>query len=140
VLVGRQRAQRIGAYVDQNLGSIMGNFLFGCMLGMTGAIGLMLGLPIDIRHVTFSAANLAYGLAALDYDVPAGIIFKTSLGVALVGLTNLVVSFTLALYVALRSRGATFASVPSLATHVARRVFRHPLRLLVPPRGAVAKH
>jgi site-specific recombinase len=140
VVVGRARAQRIGAYVDRHFGVIVGNFLFGWMLGMTGALGVMLGLPLDVRHVTFSAATLGYGLAGLDYQVSAGTVLRASLGVALIGLVNLTVSFALALYVALRSRGATFASIPSLVVHTARRVAKNPLHLLMPPRGAVAKH
>ncbi len=139
-VVGLARARRIGAFVDRNLGAVMGNFLFGCMLGMTGALGSVLGLPIDVRHVTFSAANLTFALASEQYQVPAGTVLSASLGVALIALVNLTVSFTLALYVALRSRGASFAVIPSLVVHVVQRVLKKPLRLLVPPRQASARH
>ena len=56
-----------------------------------------------------SRNNLGLALAAVDYQVPAGVVLEASLGIALIGFVNLTVSFTLALYVALRSRGATFA-------------------------------
>jgi site-specific recombinase len=120
-------------FVDDNLGAISANFLFGCMLGMTGAVGTILGLPLDIRHVTFSAANLAYACAGLDYQVPADVLTRSIAGVALIGLVNLSVSFSLALYVALRSRGATLAAVPALMGHVLQRIAKNPLRLLLPP-------
>jgi site-specific recombinase len=138
--VGSERAKTCGAFVDQNLGSVMGNYLFGWMLGMTGAVGVVLGLPIDIRHIAFSAVNFIYALAGLNYNVPTGTLVECSLGVALIGLTNLAVSFTLALYVALRSHGASVGAVPRLFGHVALRVIKQPLRLLVPPAGAPAKH
>lgn len=140
MLVGRSRAQRVGDFVDHNLGTLMSNFLFGWMLGMTGPLGVILGLPIDVRHVAFGAANLGLALAALDYQVPAGAVLQASLGVALIGFINLTVSFTLALYVALRSRGTTFAAVPSVVVHIVQRLLKNPLRVLMPPRGAVAKH
>src|SRR5262249_42186871 len=119
---------------DQNLGTLMSNFLFGWMLGMTGPVGVMLGLPIDIRHVSFSAANLGTALAGLDYRVSAGVVLQAAVGVALIGFVNLTVSFLLALYVALRSRGASFAVVPSVVRHLAKRLLTNPLLMLVPPR------
>jgi site-specific recombinase len=136
VLLGGSRAQRVGAFVDQNFGTLMSNFLFGWMLGMTGPIGVMLGLPIDVRHVSFSAANLGLALAALDYQVPAGVVLQAGLGVGLIGCINLTVSFLLALYVALRSRGASFDVVPSVAAHVVQRLLKNPLRLLIPSRAS----
>jgi site-specific recombinase len=68
------------------------------------------------------------------------VVVKASIGAALVGLFNLTVSFTLALYTALRSRGASFAVIPSLVARVAKRIIKNPMRLLTPPPGAVAKH
>ena len=40
-LAGAARAASIGAYIQDHLGGIMGNFLFGCMLGSTGVIGII---------------------------------------------------------------------------------------------------
>ncbi len=87
----------------------MGNFLFGCMLGTAGVVGIISGLPIDIRHVAFSSANLGYAWAAFDFDLPPPTLLWAALGVALIGLTNLAVSFTLALWVALKARGVAFS-------------------------------
>jgi site-specific recombinase len=140
-LVGRDRAQRFGDFVDRNLGSLMGNFLFGCMLGSTGAIGHILGLPLDVRHVTFSATNLAYALSALDYQIETSVLIQCCIGIALIGLINLTVSFMLALIVALRSRNANLAAIPSLFRHVFKRLLHDPLRVLIPPRaGPTSAH
>ncbi|MCK7497159.1 MAG: site-specific recombinase [Comamonadaceae bacterium] len=35
-----------------------------------GTIGIILGLPIDIRHIAFSSANLGYALVAFDFALP----------------------------------------------------------------------
>ena len=65
LLLGKQRAARAGCYVGDHLGGIMGNFLFGCMLGSTGVIGKMLGLPLDIRHIAFASANVGYAVTGI---------------------------------------------------------------------------
>lgn len=82
----------------------MGNLLFGLMLGGAGFIGFIFGLPIDIRHVAFASANLGYALGALDFGLDAANLAWVVLGVTLIALTNLLVSFVLALWVALRAR------------------------------------
>lgn len=108
-LLGAGRLVRITRYLEHNFGAIMGNFLFGCMLGSMGTIGFILGLPLDIRHITFAAANLAYGWAELGFAaVPLPGLLVSALGVVLIGIANLGVSFTLALNVAMRSRGLRF--------------------------------
>jgi len=113
-LSGDARAQRIGVYVEDHLGGLMGNFLFGCMLGSAGTIGLILGLPIDIRHIAFASANLGYALIVLEFALPWQTVAWAALGVALIGFTNLAVSFALALWMALRARGIVFTQTREL--------------------------
>ncbi|GAA5184094.1 site-specific recombinase [Niveibacterium umoris] len=137
--LGAERVNRVAAYIENNLGALMGNFLFGCMLGCMGTIGFLLGLPLDIRHVTFGAANLAYGLAAQGFDVPVQLVVSCSLGVAAIGLTNLLVSFSLALYTAMKSRQVRFAYGRHLFGRVLRRIARRPQDLFIPPRSANTK-
>lgn len=83
----------------------MGNFIFGCFLGSTATIGYMLGLPIDIRHIAFASANFVHGLFYLaPEDFSLGVAVISFIGVLLIGLVNLMVSFSLALMVAMRSK------------------------------------
>ncbi|KAF0103684.1 MAG: site-specific recombinase [bacterium] len=104
LLVTRRGATWLGAALERRLGGIMGNLLFGLMLGGAGFIGFIFGLPIDIRHVAFASANLGYALGALDFGLDSTTLAWVVLGVALIALTNLLVSFVLALWVALRAR------------------------------------
>lgn len=131
---GEPRAERIGAYLDQNSGGLAGNLFFGLMLGLTPALGLATGLPLDIRHVAFSSANLAYALVALGFDVDPGALFKGILGVALIGLVNLVVSFTLALWVAMRARGADFRQAAALPPALVQKFRARPASFFIPPK------
>jgi site-specific recombinase len=74
------------------------------MLGGAGFIGHIFGLPLDIRHVAFASANLGYALGTLDFGLETTTLAWVVLGVALIAVTNLLVSFVLALSVALRAR------------------------------------
>ena len=135
-LAGRSRAARVGAYVEEHLGGLMGNFLFGCMLGTAGIIGIILGLPIDIRHIAFSSANLGYAVVAFDFALPWQAVAWAALGVALIGLTNLAVSFVLALWVALKARGVVFTQKRELLRRLWARLRGAPLSFFVAPNRA----
>jgi site-specific recombinase len=133
-VLGPQRLAAVSEYVEHNLGALMGNFLFGCMLGATGTIGAFFGLPVDIRHVAFASANLAYGLQALDFQTGWQVIAISAAGVLLIGAVNLVVSFYLALKVAVRSRGITPADTDGLFWRVLERLRASPGEFFLPPR------
>ena len=133
-LFGQARANRIGSYIQDRLGGIMGNFLFGCMLGSTGVIGTILGLPLDIRHIAFSSANLGYALIGFQFDLPLKAIAWAALGVAAIGLTNLTVSFALALRTAMRARGVQFAHGGPLLRALWRRLRQQPRSFFLPSR------
>jgi site-specific recombinase len=133
-LFGRNRAGRIGAYIQDRLGGIMGNFLFGCMLGSTGIIGTILGLPLDIRHIAFASANLGYALVGFQFELPLKAIAWAAFGVAAIGFTNLAVSFTLALRTAMRARGIQFEHGGLLLKALWHRLKLQPRSFVLPPR------
>jgi site-specific recombinase len=56
--------------------------------------------------------------------------------VALIGLMNLAVSFSLALWVAMRSRGADFREIAALLPGLWRQFKANPKRFFVIPREA----
>ncbi len=135
-LLGEERLARVAAYVGDNTGALMGNFLFGCMLGCTPVVGELLGLPLDIRHVAFASANLAYGLQALEFAVGVWTIAVSALGVMLIGLVNLTVSFALAMRIALRSRGIMPEHTRGITARVLRRFIASPREFIWAPRPA----
>jgi site-specific recombinase len=132
-VAGPARAARLGAYLEHNLGGLAGNFTFGFMLGMTGSLGVITGLPLDIRHVTFSAANVGIAVASLE-GLPWRAAVVCALGVGLIGLVNLAVSFTLALLLALKARQVRFRHARPLAAALLRRFVAAPLDFVRPPR------
>jgi site-specific recombinase len=132
--IGAARLGQLASYIEGNLGSLAGNFWFGMFLGLTATVGLNLGLPLDIRHITFSAANLATATVGLDQQIPWQTFAWCAAGVMLVGIVNLMVSFTLALLVALKARQVKFRFARPLAAALGRRFLATPLDFIRPPR------
>lgn len=130
-LLGRERTVRLGSYLENNLGSLMGNFYFGIMLGTIGTLGALMGLPLDIRHVTFSAANFATALVGLDHNVSWQLVVKSVIGFLSIGVVNLVVSFGLALWVALRARRIPFEHGFLLLRALFRRLRKAPVDFFI---------
>jgi site-specific recombinase len=138
-LLGQARLARVANYVENNLGALAGNFYFGCMLGGMTAIGTLFGLPVDIRHVTFSSAYLGFSLVGLDFTLAPQEVLLAVLGIALIGLTNLMVSFTLALSVAIKARKVTYAHWGMLLQSLGRRFRQHPGQFFLPPKVDVTE-
>ena len=133
-LLGEERRARFARYVEDNLGGLMGNFVFGVLMGITGTVGYLLGLPLDVRHVTFSSANFAIGFVGLGEQLDPETIAITFLGIALIGMVNLLVSFGLALWVALRARKVRFRHGFRLLRALGRRLRAAPLDFFIGPR------
>ncbi|MCK6390909.1 MAG: site-specific recombinase [Azonexus sp.] len=132
---GARKAATFGRYIEDRMGGIMGNFLFGCMLGSTGMIGTLLGLPLDIRHIAFSSANLGYAVIGHEFSLGWQAVALGCLGVIGIGLTNLAVSFGLALRTAMGARNIHFAHWSTLLGALWRRFLAQPRSFLLPPKG-----
>ena len=102
-LVGPRRWNAVVDYLRPRWGGIAGNLFFGFYLGLASAFGQLAGLPLDIRHIAFSAANLGYAWQALDWQLSTAAVVLAVAGVVLIGAVNLTVSFSLAFYLALRA-------------------------------------
>lgn len=117
-------------YLHENYGSIMGNLCFGLLLGLTGVVGYLTGLPLDIRHVAFFSANVGYIAVSGHFDFT--FLLQCLLSVLLIGLVNLIVSFSLTLWVALRSLNTEIDSWWAILGEVCKIIKRRPLSLFLP--------
>ena len=133
-LLGTSRLNHFANYVENNLGALAGNFYFGCLLGGMSAIGVLFGLPFDIRHIAFSSAFVGYSSAALDFMLSWQTAAYLALSLALIGFVNLTVSFSLALYVAMKSRKIRFKQWRKLLGQLASRLNQHPGEFIFPPK------
>ena len=138
-LLGDACMYRVAEYVRNNLGALAGNLSFGFMLGGVTAFGVLFGLPVDIRHIAFSSAYLGYAAVAFDFSVAAKTMAWAALGVGLIGLINLTMSFALALFVALRARGVSGTSQRNLFRSLWQHLCQQPREFLLPPAPAKAE-
>ncbi len=121
-----KRRYKIIHYLENNLGSLIGNISLGFFLGMAGFLGKTFGVPFDIRHITIAAANAAIGFFGLDHQVSGKEIWYTIIGVGSIGFLNFAVSFGLAFIVAVKSRGIHLRNYPEFAGILWRYIKRFP--------------
>ncbi len=134
-LLGETRQVKFAGYIENNLGGLMGNFYFGVFLGSMGTLGFLLGLPIDIRHIAFSSANFATALVGLEHYITWQTTVISFVGVLSIGAVNLLVSFSLALFVALRSRQVRVTQWPKLIKALLTRFAAAPLDFFIAPKN-----
>ena len=124
--------EKLATFLHDNHGAIMGNFIFGVLLGITPYIGYLLNFPLDIRHVAFSTANFGYSIA--HEGISFGYFLLTLWFVLMIGFVNLLVSFVLALSVSLRARGAVFGSFLGFIKLLGKEAAKRPYELFYPPK------
>lgn len=95
--------ERLASLVSKHLGAIVGNMSLGFFLGLAGNLGKFIGLPIDIRHVTISSGNFAISLAQ-GYGFTTIFTAIVFFGIILIGIINIISSFTFSFLIACRSR------------------------------------
>ena len=134
-LLGIARLSSVANYIENNLGALAGNFYFGCLLGGMSAIGVLFGLPFDIRHIAFSSAFVGFSSVGLDFMLTWQTVFYLALSLMIIGFMNLTVSFGLAIYVAMKSRKLRFRQWRLLVKNLASRLNQHPAEFIMPPKA-----
>jgi site-specific recombinase len=136
---GEKRRHKIIRYIENNLGALIGNIALGFFLGMAGFFGKIFGIPFDIRHITISAANTAIGFFGLGHAVPAKEIVYTLAGVFSIGFLNFAVSFGLAFFVAVKSRGIHLRDYPEFLGILGRYIKKYPRDFIKAPSSRAAE-
>jgi site-specific recombinase len=134
---GQERLNRIAGYFERNFGGLAGNLFLGIFLGSTSAIGFTFGLPLDIRHITFASGNFGLAVAGLDNYVSTDLWLNSIIGIAGIGIMNVVVSFGLSIAFALKSRNAKMSEVKSLVGNLSWQFFHHGLAFFFPVKSVV---
>jgi len=132
-----ERLNRIANYIDKHTGAIIGNVALGFMLGMSGPVASIFGIPFDIRHITISAGNVALSVYGLGIsNINPYYLLTVFLGVLGIGFFNFLVSFSLAFIVAVKSRGVRLKDYPEFIGILWRYFKNKPLDF-IRPRKAV---
>lgn len=136
---GAKFAKSLSKYYAKNWAGIISNFWFGVFLGATAPIGLFFGLDLDIRHITFAAGNFALGLYGKDFSVDSYTFWISFITVFLIGFFNFLVSFSLSMFLAFRSRKLNIGEVGDIYREIFRYFLKHPLKFFIPLRSVFDK-
>ena len=132
---GRLRMIRLAGVVSRNMSGWATNISLGLMLGMTPVLGKFFGLPLDVRHVTLNSGILSLATASLDVQwVGTGLLSLAILGVAVMFVLNLGVSFALSLVTAVRAYDLSRDDLRDLRRRLIHRLRTRPLDFIMPPR------
>jgi site-specific recombinase len=119
-IIPKKWLPKLVLFLQKRSGAIFGNATLGILLGMASFFGKIFGLPIDIRHITFAAGNIAMGIFGGGTD-NINLIIGCISCIIIIGLLNLFVSFSLAFYVAMKARNLHLSDYPELS----KMVFKH---------------
>lgn len=135
-VVGPHNLDRAIQSIDHNLGFWVGNISLGFYLGAMGAFGTISGLPLDTRHITFSTASFGAAAASIKFHAPWQLMVTVAATTFTCGIINLAVSFSLSLFLAIKSRRIKFSQSPELLRLLGRKLRQRPLDFFIPPREA----
>ncbi|MGE8511546.1 MAG: recombinase [Chryseobacterium culicis] len=136
---GKKFAKGLSKYYAKNWPGIISNFWFGVFLGATAPVGMFFGLDLDIRHITFAAGNFALGLYGKDFSVDSYTFWMSFVTVFLIGFFNFLVSFSLSMFLAFRSRKMNFGQVSEIYKEIFGYFIKHPLKFFLPLRSGLDK-
>ncbi|WP_210150202.1 recombinase [Chryseobacterium scophthalmum] len=135
-MFGVRFAKSLSKFYAKNWAGIISNFWFGVFLGATAPVGLFFGLDLDIRHITFAAGNFAIGLYGKDFIVGSSVFWTSFITVFIIGFFNFLVSFSLSMFLAFRSRKMNFGEVREIYRAIYRYFLRNPLKFFIPLRSS----
>ena len=132
---GFDKMRRIADIFEKNISGWSSSIVLGYSLGFVPAFGHFFGVPLEVRHVTLSTGTLALAATSLGKDwLYRNWFFHTLLGIAIIFVLNLGVSFGIASWVALRAYDVPYGDQVRLLKFVMKSFFRSPWRFLYPTR------
>jgi site-specific recombinase len=134
-VLGKERAKRWSVWWRHNVSGLAANVSLGLLLGIVPVLATFFALPIEVRHVTLSTGQIAAALGTLGPGLLREPAFWWCIAaIPFIGALNLLVSFTLALRLALRARGVKVQDRGLLYAAMRRRLRYAPGSFVVPPR------
>jgi site-specific recombinase len=130
--LGKARTLKLSKLYEKRWAGIISNFWFGVFMGSTASIGLFLGLNLDIRHITFASGNLALALYGANYVVSDSMLFWGIFGIGVIGLVNFMVSFSLSLGLAFRSRAISLFELRFVTVSIWKHFKSRPFSFFFP--------
>ena len=127
------RRKKIVQWFEKNAGGLFGNIVLGFLLGFAFLIGKFLGIPFDIRHITFQAGNFAIAIGGLGYNITNIELIKGFVFIFGIGFFNFIVSFTLSLILALKANRIPLKLMFPILKAVLQNFIKQPFYYFYPP-------
>jgi site-specific recombinase len=131
--IGAGTMQKIAGWVDRNISSWSTSISLGYLMGFTPVFFEFFGLPLDVRHVTLNTGMFAFAAARFG---PSAFkqewLYSAVVGIAIMFVLNLGVSFAIASFVALRAYDVGHKERTSILRYVFRQMVSSPLQFLFP--------
>lgn len=132
--LGMKRAAHLAEWVKHKAAGSVGYIVLGFLLGTVPILVALFGIPLEVRHVTLSAASLGYALDGLWFygGLHRSEVIASLLGVLLVGALNITTSFVLSFLLAVRARDVGKEKARHFLKEVGREVLTSPASFLLP--------
>lgn len=135
LVFGDERTQKFAAWFQREIAGIASCIAIGFYLAFTPVIGRFFGAPLDVRHITLSSGALTFAVSSIGWETLDKQAFAFAcLGIVLILILNFGVSFSLALFVALRARRIKRAWVLHLIQAVTQRMLNRGWQFIYPPK------
>lgn len=135
--LGLERASRLAEWVKHHAPGSIGYIVLGFLLGTVPILVALFGIPLEVRHVTLSAASLGYALDGLW--IYGGLtrkdIILSLFGVLSIGVLNISTSFVLSFLLAVRARDVGDERARVFLKEVGKELLSNPGSFLLPSRS-----
>ena len=130
--IGARYTRRLAQIWEHNIAGWSTCIALGVMLGLVPEIGRVVGIPLDVRHVTLSSGTLALAAASHPNELPEGALAMACAGIAVTFVLNLTVSFAMAFATAVRAYGFPRKEMYALIRRTAERLGERPFDFILP--------
>ena len=128
-------AKRLSLAFARSINGIGANIAIGFFLAFTPVLGYFFGAPLDVRHITLSTGALTFAVSSIGWSaVDPHALAWAVLGLIFILALNFGVSFSLALFVAIRARRIKKVWVYAVLRGVLRRFRLKPSQFFAPTR------
>lgn len=131
-IIKAKKRKKIVDWYENKIGGIAGNVFLGFCLGSAFLIGNFLGIPFDIRHITFSAGNYAIALCYFNFNISWQDLIMGFIGVLGIGIFNFLVSFSLSLFVAMKSVNVPNKEMGKILYSAFKLFLKKPMSFFIP--------
>ncbi len=130
LIFGESTMRRTALFLKQNIAAIAASVSLGFLLGLTPEILGFFGIALEVRHVTLSSGTLSVAMLSLPMSAFSEWAFWSAvLGIASMGVLNILVAFSLALFLAIRARQIQAPERNLLYKAVFKKILSRPLVL-----------